>query len=73
MSLICIIINHKSVVFYIPLDEYCYGERGFVKNFEELMCGPKCCTVYELRDAIDGLQKNNFIPDSHYLDVRYRY
>lgn len=65
---------YNSVVFYIPdLDEYRYGERGFMKYFEKLMCGPKYRTLDELRDAIDGLLKNNFIPDSHYLGVCYRY
>lgn len=65
---------YKPVVFYVPdFDEYRTGERGFVENFEELMCGPICRTIDELRDSIDGLLKNNFTPDSHYLDVRYRY
>ena len=65
---------YKPVAFYVPdLNEYRTGERGFVDNFEELMCGPKCQTVDELRDAIDVLLKNDFKPDSHYIDIRYRY
>lgn len=65
---------YKPVVFYVPdFDKYRSGDRGLVYNFEDLMCGPKARTLYELQNMIDSLLNKDFKPDAHYLDVRYKH
>ena len=68
------IAYYKPLVFYIPdFDEYKNGERGFVRDPEEMMCGPTAKTISELKEVLEQVLNTDFKPDEKYLNLREKY
>lgn len=66
---------HKPIVFYVPdLEEYINGANGVTEEAEELLSGPKCYNVQELKLS---LQKYISDPEAAkpecYNDIREKY
>jgi CDP-glycerol glycerophosphotransferase (TagB/SpsB family) len=65
---------YKPIVFYVPdFEDYKNSDRGFPRDPDEIMCGPKAKTVKELKICVDDLLSGEFIPDEKYISVRNEY
>lgn len=65
----------KPVWFYVPdYDEYMNGNRGFISDPNEIMCGPKFMDIVSLKQALDFIDRANVHIekyDYHYLKKKY--
>lgn len=65
---------YKPIIFFVPdFQEYKKGDRGFIVDPEEIMCGPIVNNVDDLKHSIEGVLNGDFSPDEKYLEIRERY
>lgn len=65
---------YKPLVFYVPdYDEYLKGDRGFIRNPEEIMCGSVAKNIEELKCCLEKTLCSEFHPDKKYNKIRNEY
>ena len=65
---------YKPLIFYVPdIVEYNSGDRGFVINPNDIMCGPKAFNNEDLKNYIGQYLDDEFRPDKKYLTIRNQY
>lgn len=65
---------YKPIVYYVPdFSDYAIGDRGFMLNPLDVMCGLKVEEAEKLRDALATTLDNPFSPDNKYQSVRHKY
>ncbi len=68
------IYYYKPIIYYVPdYDEYLKKDVGFQRDPNEIMCGPKVKSIFDLEKCIESLLFDTYHPDEKYMSVRKLY